>query len=311
MGLILFNNLGQNTLEITVVIIIGIMLVLGGISTWNWFNKSMAERLDSYKASRHVAATSAFGKQINYTPDEFDIFCLTSRLNSVPSHEIPNLTEDPELQYCYDQFNAMINQSQALANESIALQLEAGDLMAQYSALKCELGNFTVYEFPLFIWDRFDEWLFWPLPDRYERFYTSSWDQIGVKFASSWSPGCLFRTGLGIPVPVSVVLSIIANGIDLEDTAQARAEESAEKMQESQDLMTEATNFLIECLGGVVPPGDPCLEQCEEDYGIPAQQLYQQAMGYCMGGELELCNQTMEQAQIMQWQYSNCTENCN
>ena len=307
----IFKNTGQNTLEICLAIIIGIILILGAISAWNWFNKTMAERLDSYKATRHIAGTTDFGRQVDYTPDNFDIFCITSTLNPVPGDEIPDLSEDPELQHCYDEFEQMINLSQELFNESIVAQQEAGEILAEYTILKSTLGNFTVLDWPWPIWQRFDGWLFSPLPNSGEIFYTSSWDAIGDQFPTK-AGGCAFRDDSGISTSSVIIMNSYINvGITLEDASEAKAAEATEKMQQSQELAEEAPDFLIECLGGQAPGADPCLEQCYEEFGEPAQQMVAQVNEVCYGGNFALCEQLMGELQILQEQYMNCTDDCN
>ncbi|MDD5431578.1 MAG: hypothetical protein PHO70_01105 [Candidatus Omnitrophica bacterium] len=55
---IIKNNKGQNTLEITLVLIIMISLLYGVINVWLWGNKQIVKRQISYNNSRIQAGTA-------------------------------------------------------------------------------------------------------------------------------------------------------------------------------------------------------------------------------------------------------------
>lgn len=299
----ILKNSGQNTLEIALVIIIGIILLLGAISTWNWFNKSMAERMDAYKATRHIALTGDMGRQVNYTPERLNILGMTT-LRGVPGDEIPDLPEDPDLQHCYDEFNQRLNQSQVLLNESAEASAEAADITTQFMAVKSALGSIMVFYFPHH--ERFDSWLF---GGDYNKFYNSNFETIKSQFLASY-PGHDFIDSTGFISANTVLNNYIDVGISLEDESVAKAQEAADKREQANTLLSEAGRLLTECLGGTPPPANPCKEQCYDDYGRLADQKANETTIACFGGDIELCNQLGNETAILQQQYNDCLFNC-
>ena len=77
---------GQSTLEVGMAIALTIVLIVATVATWSWFNKTMVERMDNYKASRYNASydmfihPDIFGQQETYNVTNLSIFAFNTTI---------------------------------------------------------------------------------------------------------------------------------------------------------------------------------------------------------------------------------------
>lgn len=345
----------QTSLEIALAICLAIVLVVATMSVWSWFNKTMVERMDTYKSTRHMALTSSMGLQAEYTPEPFDIFGFSS-MKEGPGDQDPNLTDDIDYQACYDDFDATIEESLGLVDDAMAKYEEANELKLEYTELRAELGKMWVmildpeipWPFNILWISRFDMWLFTPFGVKY--FYETEWDNIKLTF-SLWLAAsglnfieCLLSNieelfTAGLYINITAILDIISEcisggldfvilildqpnyakiysdyinkGIDLEAQCEDATAQAQQLEKESYLLQVEAVEKLIDCLTGSLPPGNPCVEDCYEQFGKYADALVAQAKLVCAGGDEYTCMDTLAQAQSWANQYMACLqENC-
>ena len=187
--------LGQATLEICLAIVIGILLLMGAISVWNYFSKVKVERMDDYKGTRLAAlelrSWGDTGKQVDYEPPPLDIFSMAATVGEAPNPE----GVEPYPQYpqgsCDAEFNDLAELSGPLVEDIGELSEDFANLMSDSIDQRQELGMLKVWYWiggitvigpllplPFELYDYIMTWLY----DDEEDFFLNNWDTIGADF---------------------------------------------------------------------------------------------------------------------------------
>ena len=178
------NSLSQTTLEICLVLAVGILLLIGAISVWNYFCKIKVERMDNYRATRLVALdlrSSNTGQQVDYEPPPLDIFSLAANVADAPD---PEEIEDYPEGSCDTEFNELMELSGPLLTDVGVLSQDFTTLMIDSTSQRTDLGMLRIwYVFwgnPL--WFETNSFVMTWLYADDEDFFLNDWDTIEVDF---------------------------------------------------------------------------------------------------------------------------------
>lgn len=309
---------GQATLEIAIAIALAIVLVVGTISTWTYFNKTMAERLDNYKATRHIALVGKLGTPTYYNPDDFDIFSMSPGLNDTPGYEAPNLTEgglnESDIQACYDAYTVAFEQVPLIFQQATILMQESSNYTSQSTELRAELGPAKVFgweNYPVPHWEVLGFNIDFLLYYNIKAFYEKSWKSIKDQFEFITTGGIFAFLLKGKLLSESDIKhDYINDGVGLEILAEQKMQEAILKQGEAYATMADAYVDLISCLYTNMPQGNECIDDCYDTYGKAAEEKGKQASVTCAEGSLDFCQIQLNETQVLAEQYSDCVYDC-
>ncbi|MFH1622310.1 MAG: hypothetical protein ABIA97_04225 [Candidatus Omnitrophota bacterium] len=179
-----YEVLGQSTLEITLAIMIGIVLLMGAISAWNYFSKVKVERMDRYRATRLAALDlrpwGDTGKQVDYEPPPFDIFSMDGAVGGAPGMEG---LDDFRNGTCGPEYNELMNTSFNLLYDVGILTNELAGYPASTLPLRADFGMLRIWFRILGNWVETNSYLMMSMyPANQSIFFLKDWDALGSDF---------------------------------------------------------------------------------------------------------------------------------
>jgi len=308
---------GQNTLEVAIILVVGSVLLVGVISTWGWFNKTLVERLDVYKQYRKTALTTEMGKKVDYTPESLNIFGSIKSIGASPGYDNPFSADDP---ICSPAYNATMQQVSQAYSDANMLRSEADDFKKQYTEIKGNLGALLVtiamnpIDQPFADWlyskyNNIDELLNSNLKDIQEDF-----DNQLQAYQFSTQPVQYFHKDNDYYDPYDIEPEFIQKGLGFQSNALEKIGQSNQKKHEAEDLSKQAIVDLEVCLGRQKSVGEICVDQCWTDYGQSMRDKYDEADNAYYGGydvgQNSLSEQLYNEASNLKIQYDTCIGNC-
>ena len=186
------SSLGQTTLEICLVIAVAVLLLLGVISVWNYFNKVKVERLDNYRSMRLAALdlrTGITGKQVDYEPPPLDIFSMAANIDDAPGAQ--GVGGYPPENPCSIEYNELMQLPGELLADVGELSEDFANLMVDSMNQRIELGmlkvwykiwGITVVGLPFPLWFELYDYMMTWLYEETDNFFLNGWDTIGADF---------------------------------------------------------------------------------------------------------------------------------
>lgn len=319
---IFYNNTGQTTLEILLVVVLVIILIVGALSSWSWFNRTMVERLEVYNASRlaaiHDIRSPQFGMNISYDRPSLNIFSLDASIND-PTPPEGATWPGEDYGICSDNFYDSMAIVDEIRGEVQLLDEEITDIIGENFNLKNDLGSnvaaVRICPPAVVSDDLFMEWIYngaVNLDQFFNNPFSAIGVQLGIRIAQAAVGGCnvsFWRPSWPGGEVINVVDEYISPGINLENSGAGLAQDRNTKQEEADDLESQAWVDFYDC-ADYEPPIDECYEQCkhfqEEAEGLTGQALVARASGAL--GEAELIE---EQAQQAQQDFNDCYDGCN